>query len=71
MGFPLIFNGREILFVLLHSEKFWIEDTEKQWPLYAQKKKREEAGEGSVKTMLIDDAASDYEHRMSTLRFVW
>lgn len=30
----------------------------------------EEEGEGPVKSTLMDDAASDYEHRISTLGLV-
>lgn len=69
--FPLIRNGRASSFVLLQSEILNLGHCEEMTPLCmrAASEREEEAwgGGGAVKAMLIDDSASDYEHRISTL----
>lgn len=69
--FPLINNGRASSFVLLWSEILNLGHCEEMTPLCMRTaSERGGGGVGPVKAMLIDDAASDYEHRISTLGLV-
>lgn len=69
--FPLINHGTASSFVLLRSEIQNLGHCEEMTPLCMRTaSERGGGGWGPVRAVLIDDAASDYEHRISTLGLV-